>query len=182
MVVTNRGHVNEKHLFHGTRKTEPEKVFRSEKGVDFRFSREGLWGTGSYFAANASYSDAYAYSTPGGINEKQMFICQVLTGDCYDAGTRNDQSLRQPPLKSTQGHEEKRYDSVKGFTNGSYVYVVYDHEKVYPAYLVTYSTDGLPYVPSSYSYQHRQAPPAVPPSSTPNKSPIKAKKDSCLIS
>ena len=179
MVVTNRSHVNERHLFHGTRKTEPEKVFRSEKGVDFRFSGEGLWGTGSYFAVNASYSDAYAYVTPGGINEKQMFICQVLTGDCYDAGTRTDQSLRQPPLKSSQGHEEKRYDSVKGFTNGSYVYVVYDHEKVYPAYLVTYSTDGLPYVPSSYSYQHRQAPPAVPPSSTPSKI---AKKDSCLIS
>ena len=182
MVVTNRSHVNERHLFHGTRKTEPEKVFRSEKGVDFRFSGEGLWGTGSYFAVNASYSDTYAYVTPGGINEKQMFICQVLTGDCYDAGTRTDQSLRQPPLKSRQGHEEKRYDSVKGFTNGSYVYVVYDHEKVYPAYLVSYSTDGLPYVPSSYSYQHRQAPPAVPPSSTPNKSSKKAKKDSCLIS
>ena len=180
MLKTNKGFVNEKHLFHGTRSTEPEKVFRSEKGVDFRFSREGLWGTGAYFAVNASYSDAYAYSTPGGINEKQMFICQVLTGDCYDAGTTTDKSLRQPPLKSSQGHEPKTYDSVKGYTNGSYVYVVYDHEKVYPAYLVTYSQDGLTYVPSSFSYRQRQAPPPVP--SSCSKSPTKAKKDKCIVS
>ena len=140
MLKTNKGHVNEKHLFHGTRGTPPEKVFRSEKGVDFRFSREGLWGTGSYFAVNASYSDPYAYSTPGGINEKQMFICQVLAGDSYNAETNTDRSLRQPPLKSGQisGSFEERYDSVKGYTKGSHVYVVYDHEKVYPAYLVTY--------------------------------------------
>ena len=141
MLKTNKGHVNEKHLFHGTRRTQPEKVFRSEKGVDFRFSREGLWGTGSYFAVNASYSDAYAYSTPGGINEKQIFICKVLTGDSYNAGTNKDPTLRQPPLKSgyrSELFDEERYDSVKGYTNESHVYVVYDHEKVYPAYLVTY--------------------------------------------
>ena len=181
MLKTNKGHVNEKHLFHGTRGTEPEKVFRSEKGVDFRFSREGLWGTGSYFAVNASYSDAYAYSTPGGFNVKQMFICKVLTGDCYNAGSTTDKSLRQPPLKSSEGHEEKRYDSVKGHTNGSDVYVVYDHEKVYPAYLVTYSLDSLAYVPSSYSYQPQQTPPTVPPRPK-LRSPKQAKKDSCVIS
>ena len=140
MSKTNREHVNEKHLFHGTRTTPPEKVFRSEKGVDFRFSREGLWGIGSYFAVNASYSDAYAYARPGGSNVKQMFVCKVLTGESYNA-EQSDRSLRQPPLKPIPTHgsfEEERYDSVKGYTNQSYVYVVYDHEKVYPAYLVTY--------------------------------------------
>ena len=140
MSKTNREHVNEMHLFHGTRDTPPEKVFRSEKGVDFRFSREGLWGTGSYFAVNASYSDAYAYVPPGGNNEKQMFICKVLTGESYKA-EHSDSSLRQPPPKPFPTHgsfEEERYDSVKGYTRQSYVYVVYDHEKVYPAFLVTY--------------------------------------------
>lgn len=142
MSKTNKDHVNEKHLFHGTRTTPPEKVFNSEKGLDFRFSNAGLWGTGSYFAVNASYSDAYAYQTMHGVNViKQMFICKVLTGESYVAEAK-DNSLRQPPLKpvTSQGSfAEERYDSVKGYTNGSYVYVVYDHEKVYPAYLVTYS-------------------------------------------
>ena len=177
MLRTNMGHVNEKHLFHGTRSTQPEKIFKSEKGVDFRFSGEGLWGTGSYFAVNASYSDAYAYSTPGGINEKQMFICKVLTGDSYNAGTNTDRTLRQPPVKSGHGEEEKRYDSVKGYTNGSYVYVVYDHEKVYPAYLVTYTLDHLAaYMPSPFSYQQPRAP------QVPAASKSQNKKDSCIIS
>ena len=138
MYKKNKGCVNEKHLFHGTRTTPPEKVFRSEKGVDFRFSREGLWGMGSYFAVNASYSDKYSHHTTA--LEKQMLICKVLTGDNYNA-TKTDGTLRQPPLKPVPTHgsfEEERYDSVKGNTKGSYVYVVYDHEKMYPAYLVTY--------------------------------------------
>ena len=142
MSKKNKGCVNEKHLFHGTRTTPPEKVFRSEKGVDFRFSRKGLWGMGSYFAVNASYSDRYAYNaTALGSNERQMLICKVLTGDSYNAEAKTDESLRQPPLKPVPTHgsfEEERYDSVKGNTSGSYVYVVYDHEKMYPAYLVTY--------------------------------------------
>ena len=141
MSKTNKGCINEKHLFHGTRDTPPEKVYRSEKGVDFRYSREGLFGTGSYFAVNASYSDPYAYTPPEGISyEKQMFICKVLTGESYNAKT-SDKSLRQPPLKPNPTHgsfEEERYDIVKGYTNGSTIYIVYDHEKVYPAYLVTY--------------------------------------------
>ena len=181
MLKTNKGHVNEKHLFHGTRGTPPEKVFRSEKGVDFRFSREGLWGTGSYFAVNASYSDAYAYSTPGGINEKQMFICNVLTGDSYNAGTNTDSSLRQPPLKSGHNNDEVRYDSVKGYTNGSNVYVVYDHEKVYPAYLVTYGMESLPYTASPRSYQQNTQPSLATAHSSPTL-PKQGKKDSCLIS
>lgn len=141
MSKTNNDHVNEKHLFHGTRTTPPEKVFNSEKGFDFRYSKAGLWGMGSYFAVNASYSDAYAYQTMmHGVNVKQMFICKVLTGESYVARAK-DESLRQPPLKlatSRGSFAEERYDSVKGYTNGSDVYVVYDHEKVYPAYLVTY--------------------------------------------
>jgi hypothetical protein len=179
MLEINKGHVNEKHLFHGTRSTPPEKVFRSEIGVDFRFSREGLWGTGSYFAVNAAYSDSYAYSTPGG--GKQMFICKVLTGDSYEAGTNTDRSLRQPPLKpaTSQGSfEEQRYDSVKGYTNGSYVYVVYDHEKVYPAYLVTYTVDG---VLPSYSLQWQPRPPVTPAFPNP-PAPKPSKKEGCLIS
>ena len=147
MSIKNKVHVNEKHLFHGTRSTLPEKVYKSEKGVDFRHSKEGLWGMGSYFAVNASYSDRYAYTARGGATgEKQMFICKVLTGDSFNA-TGSDHTLRQPPLKPVSTHgsfEEERYDSVNGYTNGSYVYVVYDHEKVYPAYLVTYQDSTLP--------------------------------------
>ena len=34
---------------------------------------------------------------------------------------------------------DERYDSVHGKSRGSDIYVVYDHDKAYPAYLITYS-------------------------------------------
>ena len=36
-----KGCVNEKVLFHGTHTTPPEKVFKSEKGVDFKLGSQG---------------------------------------------------------------------------------------------------------------------------------------------
>lgn len=96
-----------------------------------------MWGTGTYFAVNASYSDAYAYSTG---KEKQILLAKVLTGETYRC--QPDGSLNKPPLKtdSTGTFTDERYDSVSGNTNGSEIYVIYDHEKAYPAYLVTYIT------------------------------------------
>ena len=60
----NNGLVNEKLLFHGTRKNNPKSVVQSLTGIDFHCSRRDhqlLWGTGAYFAANASYSNRYSY-------------------------------------------------------------------------------------------------------------------------
>ena len=141
-----KGKINEKNLFHGTRGVAPDKIHRSEHGFDFRFSRQGMWGTGTYFAVNASYSDAYAYPT-GKDKEKQILFAKVLTGETYHC--QPDRSLNKPPLKvpnsdsdscCTGPFTDERYDSVSGNTNGSDIFVIYDHEKAYPAYLVTYTT------------------------------------------
>jgi hypothetical protein len=48
-------------LFHGTRSCNPYEIIESEEGFDMRFSNEGLWGKGVYFAENASYSHNYAH-------------------------------------------------------------------------------------------------------------------------
>ena len=34
---------------------------------------------------------------------------------------------------------KRRYDSVSGDTGGSKVYITYDNDKAYPAYLITYT-------------------------------------------
>ena len=148
MTVKNRGDVNEKELFHGTRGTPPEKIFKSEHGFDFRFASKGLWGEGTYLAASAQYSDNYAYSVG---DTKQMILAKVLTGETYRC--QPDGSLKKPPVKSQlrgihssssgvsgEVFEDERYDSVSGHTNGSDIYVIYDHDKAYPAYLITYRT------------------------------------------
>lgn len=54
-----------KHLFHGTRATDPKMIFGSEDGLDIRFSNAGAYGTGVYFANNAMYSSGYAFAGPG---------------------------------------------------------------------------------------------------------------------
>ena len=128
----NGGQENEMWLFHGTKDTDPSDIYKSEKGFDFRFSRPGMWGYGSYFAANASYSATYAYQTSTG--DKKIFLARVLIGEYVDVPPSS--SLKMPPLKTTTA--TGRYDSIKGHTKGSDVYIVYEHDKAYPAYLITY--------------------------------------------
>ena len=130
--------VNEKLLFHGTRGTDPQTIMISPKGIDFRYSRRDyqlLWGTGAYFAVNASYSDNYCYVDQK-LRVKQLLLVKVLTGNSCSYGTSNDPNLTKPP-PLTQGNP-LLYDTVNGFTNGSCVYIVYDHDKAYPAYLISY--------------------------------------------
>jgi len=51
-------------MYHGTSKTPPEIIYSSEEGFDVSYSNIGMWGKANYFAKNASYSNAYAYSIP----------------------------------------------------------------------------------------------------------------------
>ena len=139
----NKRKTNEKLLFHGTRDTDPKDIFKSEKGFDFRYSSDGLWGRGTYFAVKASYSDrSYAHTrSPDGL--KQLLLARVLTGESTELPS--DRKLRRPPQKPRHASVDEEdavtnelYDSVTGVTGGSRIYVVYDHEKSYPAYLLTY--------------------------------------------
>lgn len=136
----NKGAINERLLFHGSSQTRPEQIYKSEKGFDFRFANRGLWGEGAYFAVNAQYSNKYAYVLSDG--KRQFFLALVLTGESLTCAENSD--LRKPPLKDNNltGNKnmfaDERYDSVRGKTGGSDVYVVYEHDKSYPAYLITY--------------------------------------------
>eukprot|EP00052_Salpingoeca_macrocollata_P004102 m.340020 g.340020 ORF g.340020 m.340020 type:complete len:68 (-) comp139727_c0_seq1:17-220(-) len=65
-------------------------------------------------------------------------MCRVLVGDTkYLASNR---SLRLPPEKPTAapGQGRMQYDSVMGFTNNSYVFIVYENFRNYPDYIITY--------------------------------------------
>ncbi len=129
MLKKNNGIVNERWLFHGTSGTPPDKIYNSEKGFDPRLaSDQCLWGGGTYFAVNANYStsDRYAYSCPTG---KQIILAFVLTGETYRCPfSRANWIMKKPPAKPSGDGD---YDNVSGHTNGSDVYVIYDHEKAY---------------------------------------------------
>ena len=138
------GQLYEKELFHGTRMTRPIKIYNSEQGFDNRLSsRAGLWGEGAYFAVRAKYSDGYAFTNLEGY--KQMFMVKVITGiTCkYQHEDRNIKAPPVIPMSSTHSNgltfEDQRYDSVSGYTHGSEVFVIYEHGRVYPEYLITYT-------------------------------------------
>ena len=138
--IKNGGNVNEMELFHGTRANDPKVIYENEDGFDMRYSAAGMWGQANYFAVNASYSHGYAHPTNDGYRE--MFLVKVLTGDAYDCPSTP--SLRKPPMKAagTSGEvsfTQVQYDTVTGVTNGSRVYMTYDNDKAYPAYLVKYT-------------------------------------------
>ena len=127
---------NELELFHGTRSNMPKEIYYSEEGFDMRFSAQGMWGRANYFAVNASYSNSYAHTN--GMH-KEMFLAKVLTGDSHECSS--DSSLRMPPKRypaRSQLVSQTRYDTVNGTTGGSRVYMTYDNQKAYPAYLITY--------------------------------------------
>ena len=149
----NKGRVNEMELFHGTRKNDPKLIYNGQDGFDMRMSNKGYWGQANYFAVNSSYSDQYAFVSGG---TREMILVKVLTGDTCECPS--DSSLRLPPPKPMKQELQKtttvgdmrprlkslkfqvqRYDTVTGTTGGSRVYMTYDNEKSYPAYLIQYN-------------------------------------------
>ena len=137
MMVVNEGILKEELLFHGTRTNNPELIYKDESGFDMRHSAQGMWGRGNYFAKNASYSDGYAYPDRG---MKKMFAAWVLTGICFDSPP-NSKLIKPPERQRTNDAEGKvkhPYDSVTGVIGGTRVYITYDNDHAYPAYLIVY--------------------------------------------
>ena len=139
----NNGFVNEKLLFHGTHKNDPKSVAQSLRGIDFRCSRRDrhlLWGTGAYFAANANYSNRYSYYNTQ-LQAWQMIVVKVLTGNSCSYRNPNPSLTRPPPLLTGSN---LLYDTVCGYNSGTDIYVVYDQDRAYPAYIISYHVPNNP--------------------------------------
>ena len=87
--------VQTKMLYHGTSGTDPQVVYNSEEGLDLRFSNDGFWGRGIYFAVNSSYSNS-GFSFKTVLGERQMFCAQVIIGKAKKS--EKDNKLKMPPL------------------------------------------------------------------------------------
>jgi hypothetical protein len=143
MYQKNSGEVNEKELWHGSRRNA-ESIYDSEEGFDMRFSSDGMWGRANYFATDARYSVKYAYQRDNGT--KELLLARVLTGDSFYSSP--DKHLTMPPEKITPPSskiklKQVRYDSVTGITNNCRVYMTYSNERAYPAYLVQFSVSPI---------------------------------------
>ncbi|KFV17926.1 Poly [ADP-ribose] polymerase 12, partial [Tauraco erythrolophus] len=118
---------DERFLFHGTSKKYIDAI--CQQNFDWRIC--GLHGTvygkGSYFARDASYSDNYCREDSC---TKTMFLARVLVGEF----TLGNSSYVRPPLKDNQNF----YDScVNSFSNPS-IFVIFEKQQIYPEYLIEY--------------------------------------------
>eukprot|EP01052_Picozoa_sp_SAG31_P008072 SAG31_NODE_398_length_16250_cov_8.737601_14_plen_276_part_00 len=126
-------HIVEKHLWHGTRQTDPALIYNDRQdGFCMQYSNQGMWGRGIYFAENASYSHNYASRKD---NARVMMLARLLVGDAVNI-MPHDTSLKLPPRKPAL--DGIRFDTVTGVTNNGRVYIVYENGRAYPEYLVEY--------------------------------------------
>jgi hypothetical protein len=116
---------------------EPKKIYTDEVGFDMRHSNQGSWGTGIYFAVNAQYSSSgYAFKNIDGT--RSIFYARVAVGDFIEL-PRNQSYKIPPEKKSTSGlFSVERYDSIKGNSSGSDIYILYENSRAYPDYLITF--------------------------------------------
>lgn len=143
MSSRNKGVVKELELFHGTSSVRPEYIYRSETGFDVRLAKpRGRYGSGSYFAEKASFSNHYAFEVGevnGYLNCKQVFLVKVLTGlSENDIDINSKRKLPSVRVSQDSTYLNIRYDSVNGISGDSRVHVVYNNFQAYPYYLITY--------------------------------------------
>ncbi|KAG7367790.1 WWE domain containing protein [Nitzschia inconspicua] len=130
------GTANVQFVWHGTRTTHPSLICTdTHDGFMMQRSRQGSWGQGIYFAANASYSNSYAFTQKGlASNNKTLILVRLAVGE--EVRLPSDSTLRHCPAKA---NGTGRYDTVTGDINGSTIFVVYENGRGYPEYLVTYT-------------------------------------------
>lgn len=92
-----------------------------------------VYGHGTYFAVNASYSAKPTYSEPAADGSRLMFVARVLTG-IYTVGQSH---MKVPPPRSDlQPHD--LCDSVVDDVDKPTMYVVFHDNQAYPDYLITF--------------------------------------------
>ena len=151
-------------LWHGTGATDPEKILRSEAGLDERFSKDGLYGRGVYLAEYACYSNGdddaaqcrcYAHQDPTTSNRK-LFLVMAVPGHTKDIRHQQyQQEMNQLVPKNLVDWSFSTKELQITFDaalcgpqapghagrgpNESEILVVARGAQVYPAYIVTYS-------------------------------------------
>lgn len=121
--------VDERLLFHGTSASHLHDI--CGQNFDWRICgiHGTLYGKGSYFAKDASYSHQYCQPDT---SFKMMFVARVLVGD-YVQG--NMTYLRPPPRPDQRN---SFYDSCVDSLLDPSVFVIFEKHQIYPEYVIEY--------------------------------------------
>ncbi len=140
LAIKTGGHKpNEKRLFHGTSPDTVEAICKQNFDWRLHGKNATVYGEGSYFALNSSYSDAYAKEDAN--SYRFMFVAKVLVGS-YTIG---HSSYRRPPQKDPSNPASDLYDSCVDDRSDPTIFVVFDHDQFYPEYIIKYSQPSALY-------------------------------------
>ncbi|XP_042330729.1 protein mono-ADP-ribosyltransferase PARP14-like isoform X2 [Sceloporus undulatus] len=129
------GHTNnERLLFHGTASTSLTLINNSGFNRSYAGMHAAVYGNGTYFAVDASYSAHDCYSKPDANGKKYMYLARVLVGE-YCVGT---QGLVVPKAKSATD-PTNLYDSVTDNKKPPSMFVIFNDIQAYPEYLITFT-------------------------------------------
>ncbi|XP_041840896.1 protein mono-ADP-ribosyltransferase PARP14-like [Melanotaenia boesemani] len=128
-----RAREGEKLLYHGTTEENCDAIMKT--GFNRRFAGQNatVYGYGTYFAVNASYSANPTYSKPTADGSQLMFVARVLTG----VYTQGSSTMSVPPARNSQQSHD-RYDSVVDKMDNPNMFVVFHDDQAYPDYLITF--------------------------------------------
>ncbi|XP_017660157.1 PREDICTED: poly [ADP-ribose] polymerase 12-like isoform X2 [Lepidothrix coronata] len=124
--------VDERLLFHGTDPSHVSAI--CEQNFDWRLcgTHGTMYGKGSYFARDASYSHQYCSARSG---RYTMFVAQVLVGDFVQG---NSEYCR-PPARASNSN--RLYDSCVDDPIDPSIFVIFEKQQIYPAYILEYSIE-----------------------------------------
>ncbi|XP_067308148.1 protein mono-ADP-ribosyltransferase PARP14 [Pseudorasbora parva] len=121
----------EKILYHGTSETSCSSIMKTNFNRNFAGQNATVYGHGTYFAVDASYSANPTYAVPAADGTQLMFVARVLTGH-YDKGQPN---MKTPPVRLPPDH---CFDSVVDNIQNPSMFVVFHDCQAYPDYLITF--------------------------------------------
>ncbi len=122
-------------LYHGTRKTSPDKIWNSDLGFDPRFSRHGNYhGYGVYFSSQASFAHRWRNTSEIDDSRYCLFRARVVLGEQYVEKNKKTFNRVVPPKR--EGSNQQHYDSVVNEDRSRCC--IYSKEMAYPEYLIYY--------------------------------------------
>ncbi|XP_029461153.1 protein mono-ADP-ribosyltransferase PARP14 isoform X2 [Rhinatrema bivittatum] len=123
---------NERQLFHGTAPNTLQAINKYGFNRSYAGMNAAMYGNGTYFAVEARYSAANAYSKPDATGQKYMYLARVLVGECCVG----QQNIVTPPSKSATD-PTTLYDSVTDNPAKPSMFVIFNDIQAYPEYLIT---------------------------------------------
>ncbi|NXN73409.1 PAR15 polymerase, partial [Himantopus himantopus] len=125
---------NERLLFHGTNKESLTLINNYGFNRSYAGMHAAVFGNGTYFAVNASYSASDTYSKPDVDGKKYMYLARVLVGE-YSRGTKGSIT----PAAKNASNSIDLFDSSTDNVNQPSMFIIFNDIQAYPEYLITFT-------------------------------------------